>query len=122
MSDIWSLPGICNRACNFGTLRANEGICYDVWARAIFGRVPPRKDIPSNQKMGRKPLRFTPADIVRAIEGVEAAGLQICAVEITPTGAIKISTGARIDPVATTPITNTSTSPRDEAKPIKKRA
>jgi ActR/RegA family two-component response regulator len=32
VSDVWSLAGICNPsgcACNFGTLRANEGICYD---------------------------------------------------------------------------------------------
>jgi hypothetical protein len=37
-------------------------------------------------------LRFTPNDIVRAIDGVTAAGLQVYAVEITPTGAIKINT------------------------------
>jgi len=33
VSDVWSLAGICNPsgcACNFGTLRANKGICYDV--------------------------------------------------------------------------------------------
>jgi hypothetical protein len=42
-------------------------------------------------------LRFTPADIVRAIAGVEAAGLQVFGVEITATGAIKISTGPRAE-------------------------
>jgi hypothetical protein len=59
--------------CNFGTLRGNEGIFQ------CDARVPPRKDIPSNQKMSRKTVRFTPADIVRAIDGVEAAGLQVAA-------------------------------------------
>jgi hypothetical protein len=88
----------------------------------MLDRVPPRKNIPSNQKMGRKALRFTPADIVHAIEGVEAAGLQVCAVEITRTGAIKISTGARIDPVATTPITNANANLGDEPKPIRKQS
>jgi len=37
-------------------------------------------------------LRFTPEEIVRAIAGVEAAGLHVCGVEITSTGSIKIST------------------------------
>jgi hypothetical protein len=36
--------------------------------------------------MSRKTLRFTPADIVRAIDGVEAAGLQVCGVENHPNG------------------------------------
>src|SRR5262245_42649719 len=39
-----------------------------------------------------KALRF--ANIVRAIKGVEAAGLQVCAVEITLSGSINISTTA----------------------------
>jgi hypothetical protein len=73
--------------CNFGTLRGHEGIFQ------CHARVPPRKDIPSNQKMSRKTLRFTPADIVRAIDGFEAAGLQVCGVEITPTGIIKMTGG-----------------------------
>ena len=42
-------------------------------------------------------LRFTPEEIVRAIAGVEAAGLQVFGVEITPTGAINISTGPRAE-------------------------
>jgi hypothetical protein len=50
--------------------------------------LPPRKRISRNTSRPR----FTPADIVRAIEGVEAAGLQVCEVETTSTGAIKIST------------------------------
>jgi hypothetical protein len=45
-----------------------------------------------NQKKSREHLRFTPSDIVRAINGVEAAGLQVYGVEITLTGAINIST------------------------------
>jgi hypothetical protein len=86
----------------------------------MLDRVPPRKDMPSNQKMGRKALHFMPADMVHAIKSVEAAGLQVCAVEITRTGAIKISTGARVDPGATTPITNTNLG--NEPKPITKQA
>jgi hypothetical protein len=39
--------------------------------------------------------RFTPDDIVQAIEGVEKAGLQISSVEITPAGSILITTGSR---------------------------
>jgi hypothetical protein len=57
--------------------------------------VPPHK-IPNRNK-NHGPLRFTPGDIVRAIAGVEAAGLPISAVEITPTGTIKISVGSRIE-------------------------
>jgi hypothetical protein len=57
--------------------------------------VPPRK-IPNRNK-NHGPLRFTPGDIVRAIAGVEAAGLPIYAVELTPTGTIKISVGSRIE-------------------------
>ena len=41
--------------------------------------MPPRKPIPSHQKP-----RFTPQNITRAIEGVEAAGLEVYGVEITP--------------------------------------
>jgi hypothetical protein len=72
--------------------------------------------------MGRKALHFTPADIVHAINGVKATGLQVCAVEITRTGAIKISTRGHVDPGATTLITNTDGNPRNEPKPIRKQA
>ena len=47
---------------------------------------------PKNQKDSGDPLRFTPGDIVRAIEEVESAGLTVYAVEITLAGAINIST------------------------------
>ena len=53
----------------------------------------PRKSIPSH----KKPC-LTPQDIVRAIKGVKAAGLEVYSVEIIPTGAIKISTGPRRKP------------------------
>jgi hypothetical protein len=43
----------------------------------------------------REPQPFTPDDIVRAIEGVEKAGLQVYRVEVTPPGAIKIAIGPR---------------------------
>ena len=51
-----------------------------------------------NERLKR--LRFTPEEIVRAIAGVEAAGLQVSGVEITSTGSIKISTGPRAEPSA----------------------
>jgi hypothetical protein len=50
-----------------------------------------RKIIPKKEMQSREHLRITPKDIVRAIDGVTAAGLQVYAVEITPTGAINIS-------------------------------
>jgi hypothetical protein len=79
--------------------------------------VPTRK-IPNRNK-NDGPLRFTPGDIVRAIAGVEAAGLPISAVEITPTGTIKISTlpsGSEAEtdePARTNP---------DASRPVKKQA
>ena len=59
--------------------------------------VPPRKDIPTKRSKNPGRPRFTPDDIVRAIDGVEAAGLLVYYVEITPTGSIKIITGPRSD-------------------------
>ncbi len=53
--------------------------------------MPHRKFVPNRS---RTKERFTPGDIVRAIESVEATGLVALSVEITPTGAIKISAGA----------------------------
>jgi hypothetical protein len=46
-------------------------------------------------KAEREHLRFTLNDIVVAIAGVEAAGLQVYGVEITSTGAINIWTQTR---------------------------
>jgi hypothetical protein len=51
-----------------------------------------RKVTPKKEMQSREHLRFTPTDIVRAIDGVTAAGLQVYGVEITPTGAINIWT------------------------------
>ena len=51
----------------------------------------PRKTIPK-KKDSRERLRFTPAEIVRTIEAVQAAGLMVYGVEITLAGAINIST------------------------------
>ena len=57
-----------------------------------------RKNEPTPSKKSQQAsLRFTPADIVRAIAGVQAAGLEVYGVEITPTGSIKISTGLRAE-------------------------
>ena len=53
----------------------------------------PSRKVPNRTK-NREALRFTTDDIVRAIEGVEAAGLPVCVVEITLAGSIKISTGS----------------------------
>jgi hypothetical protein len=54
--------------------------------------VPRRKTIPPSENKDDAPQRFTPDDIVRAIEAVEKAGLHIDGVEITVTGDIKIAT------------------------------
>jgi hypothetical protein len=75
-----------------------------------------RKDLSSNQKSPER-VRFTPNDIVRAIAGVEAAGLQVCGVEITPTGAINIWT----QPSQAVADKQISTKP-DETRPVKKQA
>lgn len=48
-----------------------------------------------HKRISHKKPCFTPQDIVRAIKGVKAAGLEVYGVEITPTGTIKISTGPR---------------------------
>jgi hypothetical protein len=51
-----------------------------------------RKVTLKKQKERREQLRFTPNDVVLAIKGVEAAGLEVYGVEITPTGAIYVWT------------------------------
>jgi hypothetical protein len=66
----------------------------------------------------REPQRFTPDDIVRAIEGVEKAGLQVYRVEITPSGAIKIAIGPRSE--TGTAATNITAETQGETKSIKK--
>ena len=75
--------------------------------------------MPTNEK-SREHLRFTPDDIVRAINGVKAAGLQIDGVEITSTGSIKIST--QPPPRQTAPDKQAGTNLQDETVPIKKQA
>ena len=59
------------------------------------GWVVPRRKVPN--KNPSVALRFTPNDIMRAIAGVEAAGLPVYEVEITTTGSIKIGTGPRTE-------------------------
>lgn len=81
----------------------------------------PTKITPTNGNKNRKPVRFTPDDILRAIKGVEGAGLEVYAVEITSTGSIKIFTGpssGAIAPLATTDAGVTS----DGLLPKKKQA
>ena len=83
---------------------------------------------PKNQKDSGDPLRFTPGDIVRAIEEVESAGLTVYAVEITLAGAINISTQpppkiGKLPPARQAlPETQTSTSSLDETRSVKKQA
>jgi hypothetical protein len=62
-----------------------------------------RKFIPTNKKKAR----FTPDDIVRAIEAIGATGLEVLSVEITQSGAIKIGTGPRRKKVADAPPSKT---------------
>jgi len=71
------------------------------------------------RKENREQLRFTPKDIVRAIEGVEAAGLPVYGVEISPTGSIKIITATRSDPAI---VETNDANPQAETKPTKKQA
>jgi hypothetical protein len=84
----------------------------------------PRKTIPKNRKDSREQLRFTPAEIVRTIEAVQAAGLPVYSVEITLAGAINISTqpppgiSKRSTPPRQAPLTNSV----DEITPDKKLA
>jgi len=78
--------------------------------------MPPRKPRKSNRPTAS---RFTPDDILRAIAGVEAAGLLVHEVEITPTGSIKIFTGPRSDSAAREA---NSINPQVEAKTTKKQA
>jgi hypothetical protein len=65
---------------------------------------------------GEQP-HFTPNDIVRAIAGVEAAGLQVDGVEITPTGTINIWT----QPRQAEPLKQISSKP-DNTEPAKEQA
>ena len=77
-----------------------------------------RKDHPKNQK-GRRPLRFTADDIVRAIDAVENAGLTIYGVEITLDGSIRINTKSPFKGAAPKPETERA---QEEVQPNKKRA
>jgi hypothetical protein len=70
-----------------------------------------------NQKERSEQPHFTPNDIVLAIKGVEAAGLQVYGVEITPTGAINIWT----QPRQAVPDKQISTK-QDETRAVKKQA
>jgi hypothetical protein len=79
-----------------------------------------RKDLPTNQK-SREHLRFTPDDIVRAINGAQATGLQIYGVEITSTGSIKISTQPPARQPAA-PDKQAGTNLEDETRRVKKQA
>jgi len=80
--------------------------------------VTPRKSIPTNGSKDAAKPRFTPDDIVRAIEGVEKAGLHIHSVEITLTGDIKITTGPRGE--KSNVVTDTSADTLALAKSVKK--
>ena len=68
---------------------------------------------PKQLNKNRERPRFSPNDIVRAIEGVEAAGLEIYSVEITPSGAINIRTSPLPETPAASPIDMAAKSLRD---------
>jgi hypothetical protein len=81
--------------------------------------MPPRKTDPR--------IQFTPDDIVRAIEGVEKAGLDIYSVEITLKGDIRVTTGPRSKKAATEPrmeksdaVPDSSADTHFQAKALKK--
>ena len=76
-----------------------------------------RKVILRKQKERRDQPHFTPNDIVLAIKGVEAAGLQVYGVEITPTGTINIWT----QPNQSVADKQISAKP-DDTRPVKKQA
>ena len=72
-----------------------------------------RKITPKKQKNSREPLRFTPGEIVRAIEAVQAAGLTVYGVqEITLAGATNITT--QPPPI----VSKRPATPRQVSKPI----
>jgi hypothetical protein len=84
--------------------------------------MPPRKAISTKRIKKSDPLRFTPDDIVRAIKGVEEAGLQVYSVEITRTGAINIRTAPFPEAPAASPDKKASSNHQDEAEPTRKKA
>jgi hypothetical protein len=79
-----------------------------------------RRKVSPKQNLTGKGVRFTPDDILRAIAAVEAAGLQVCVVEITFTGSIKINTKPSRHKAK--PDASTSASPPNEKAATKKRA
>jgi hypothetical protein len=88
---------------------------------AVTPSMPRRKVTPQKQPAER--LRFTSAEIVRAIEDVQAAGLTVHAVEISLAGSIKITT--QPEPSVSRRPQKTRTvraDPAEETTPIKKQA
>jgi hypothetical protein len=80
-----------------------------------------RKDRPKNQKKIRKSLRFTAADIIRAVDAVERAGLTVHGVEITLDGSIKINTTSPFKRAAASK-PETTPDVQADVQPSKKRA
>ena len=80
-----------------------------------------RKDRRKNQKKSREAPRFTPDDVMRAIEAVQQAGLTVYAVEVAPNGSINISTTSPFKRAAASK-SETTADAQDEAQPNKKRA
>jgi len=83
--------------------------------------VPSRKTSPKGGNTDRKPVRCTPDYILNAIKAVETAGSNVCAVEITTTGSIKINTGPRSSAIAPRRTTDASLTSGD-TQPKKKEA
>jgi hypothetical protein len=81
-----------------------------------------RRKVSAERNKSGKRLHFTPDDIVRTINAVQAAGLKVYGVEITLSGSIKISTATPSVKESASPPTETSTDLRNEVQPSKKRA
>ena len=86
---------------------------------AVTPAMPRRKVTPQKQPAER----FTSAEIIRAIEDVQAAGLTVHAVEISLAGSIKITT--QPEPSVSKRPQKTRTvqvDPVEETTPVKKQA
>jgi hypothetical protein len=83
--------------------------------------VPARPNRLKKQKKSPEASRFTPNDIVRAIEAVHEAGLTVYSVEITLNGSMRIHTTSPLKRAAA-PKLETSAEALDDVQPNKKRA
>lgn len=83
--------------------------------------MPAEKNRLKKQNERRGAPRFTPDDIVRAIEAIQQAGLTVYGVEISLNGSINIHTKSPFKGSAASK-RQTSADALDEVDPIKRRA